>query len=47
MESMELLMDDGENGTGGVASLKLDGKWMCKKVVLGSLFVCLQGMIKN
>ena len=47
MESLELLMNDGENVIGGIARLELGDKWVCKKVPLGPFFVFLQGIIKN
>jgi len=47
MESLDLLVDDGENGAGRVASLELGGKWMCEKITLCSFFVGLQGIIEN
>ena len=47
MESLDLLMDDGENGVGRVAALELEGQWMCKKIAFCVLFVCLEGIIKN
>jgi hypothetical protein len=47
MKSLDLLMNNGENGAGRVASLKLGGKWVGKKIVLCTFFVCLQGIIEN
>jgi hypothetical protein len=47
MESLELLMDDGENVAGRVARLELGDKWVCEKVPLRPFFVFLQGTIKN
>jgi hypothetical protein len=40
-------MNDSENVGGRIASLELEGKWMCKKVGLRALFVHLQGIIEN
>jgi hypothetical protein len=47
MESLYLLMDDGKNGGGRLASLKLGGKWMRKEIAFCMLFVRLQGIAKN
>jgi hypothetical protein len=47
MESLDLLMNDGENGAGRVASLEFGGKGMCKKIALCAFFVGLQGIIEN
>jgi hypothetical protein len=47
MKSLELLMNEGKNGGGRVASLKLGDKWVCKKIALRPFFVCLQGIIEN
>jgi hypothetical protein len=47
MKSLELLMNDGENGAGRIARLELGRKWMCKKIVLGAFFVPLQGIIED
>ncbi len=41
LESLDLLINEGENGAGRVAVLELGGKWMCKKVALCALFVGL------
>lgn len=47
MESLDLLMNDSENGAGGVAALELGDEWMHKKIVLCAPFVGLQGIIEN
>jgi hypothetical protein len=47
MESLDLLMDNGENGAGRVAALELEGQWMCKKIAFCVLFIRLQGVIKD
>ena len=47
MESLNLLMDEGENGAGRVAALELDGQWMCKKIAFCVLFIRLESVIKN
>jgi hypothetical protein len=39
MESLELLMNEGKNGAGRVASLKLGDKWVCKKIALRPFFI--------
>ena len=39
-------MNDSENGVGRFAVLELDEKWMSKDIVLGTLFVGLQGIIE-
>ena len=40
-------MNDGDNGAGRIAGLKLGGEWVCKKVPPRAFFVCLQGIIEN
>ena len=47
MESLELLMNDGEDLAGSVAILKPGGEWVCKKVTPRGFFVYLQGIFKN
>jgi hypothetical protein len=47
MESLDLLMNDGENGAGRVASLQLDGKRVCEKIAFCAPFIFLQGVVKN
>jgi hypothetical protein len=47
MESLDLLMNNGENGAGRVARLELSSKRMCKKITFCAFFVLLQGIIKN
>ena len=47
MESLELLMNDGENGAWRVTILELDGEWVCKKVPLRASLVSLQGIFEN
>jgi hypothetical protein len=47
VESMDLLMKDGENGAGRVASLQLGGKWVREEIVFCYVSVCLQGIIKD
>jgi len=40
-------MNEGENGAGRGTGLELDDEWMGKKVVLGTFFVGVQGIIEN
>jgi hypothetical protein len=47
LESLNLLMNEGENGAGGGTGLELDGKWMCKEIVLGTFVVGVQGIVEN
>jgi hypothetical protein len=47
MDSLDLLMNDSENVGGRVASLELEGKWMCEKIGLCAFFVLFQGIIQN
>ena len=47
LESLDLLMNEGENGAGGGTILELDEKWMRKKIVLGTFFVGVQGIVEN
>jgi hypothetical protein len=42
-----LLMNEGENGAGRGTGLELDDKWMGKEIILGTLFVGLQGIVEN
>jgi hypothetical protein len=47
MESLDLLMNDGENGAWRVARLELGCKWMCEKIGLCAVFILLQGIIED
>ena len=47
LESLDLLMNEGENGAGGVTVLELDDKWMRKNIFLGTFFVGVQGIVEN
>ena len=47
MKSLDLLMNEGENGAGRGTVLKLDDKWMRKEIALGTLFVDVQGIVEN
>ena len=40
-------MNEGENGAGRVADLKLDDRWMGKEIFLGTFLVGVQGIIEN
>jgi hypothetical protein len=42
-----LLLNDGENGAGRIASLKLGGEWMCNEITFCMLFVYLKGVIQD
>jgi hypothetical protein len=42
-----LLLQDGKNGTGGIAKLELGGKWVYKEVVLRPFLVFVQGIIDD
>jgi hypothetical protein len=47
LESLDLLMNEGENVAGRGTVLELDDKWMRKRIVLGTFSVGLQGMDEN
>ena len=47
LESLDMLMNEGENGTGGGTILELDSKWMGEEIFLGALFVGVQGTVEN
>ena len=47
LESLDLQMDDGENGAGRGAILELDDKWMRKEIVLGTFLVGVQGIVED
>ena len=47
LESLDLLVNDGENGAGRGTTLELDGKWMRKEIVLGTFSVGVQGIVEN
>jgi len=40
-ERLDLLMKQEKNIMRGVAVLKPSGKWMCKKILLCILFICV------
>jgi hypothetical protein len=44
---LELLLKNSKNGTGRVARLKLGDEGVCKKVFLGALLVCVQGIVDD
>jgi hypothetical protein len=41
---MYLLTKYGKNGSGSVAGLEPGGEWMCEKIVLCAVSVCVQGI---
>jgi hypothetical protein len=41
------LLEDGEDGAGGIARLELGGERMCKEVVLRAILVFVQGIIED
>jgi hypothetical protein len=47
MESLDLLVNDGKNVGGGIASLELGGEWMCEKICFCAFFVLLQRITEN
>jgi hypothetical protein len=47
VETLDLLMDDGENGTGRLAALELGGQWMSKKIAFCVLLIRIEGIIEN
>ena len=47
MDTLDLLMNEGENGAGRVAVLELGDKWMRKEIILCALFVGVQGIVKD
>ena len=47
LESLELLMNEGENCAGRGTGLELDEKWMRKEIVLGTFSVGIQGIVEN
>lgn len=44
---MDLLLKDGENGGGRIASLELGGEGMEKKIFFGALFVLFQRIVDD
>ena len=46
LEPPDLLVDEGENGTGRGTVLELSDKWMGKEIILGTFFVGLQGIVE-
>jgi hypothetical protein len=46
-KSLDLLMNEGEDGTGRGTVLELDDKWMREDIILGASFVGLQGIVEN
>jgi len=47
IEILDLFLKDGENCVGGMTGLELCGEWMCKKVVLCTLFIGFHGVIDD
>jgi hypothetical protein len=47
LESLDLLMNEGENGAGRGTVLELSNKWMGKEIVIGTFFVGLQGIVED
>ena len=47
LESLDLLMNEVENGAGRGTVLELGDKRMCKEIVLGTFFVSVQGIVEN
>jgi hypothetical protein len=47
LESLDLLMNERENGAGRGTVLELHDKWMRKEIVLCTFFVGLQGIVEN
>jgi hypothetical protein len=47
MEFLDLLVRDIEKSAESVAVLELGDKWMGKKVILGTFFVGVQGIVEN
>ena len=47
MDTLDLVMNEGENGGGRVAVLELGNKWMREEIVLCALIVGVQGIVKD
>ncbi len=47
MDTLDLVMNEGENGGGRVAVLELGDKWMGKEIILCALFVGVQGIVED
>ena len=47
LESLNLLLNEGENVAGRGTVLELSDKWMGKEIVLGTFFVGVQGIVEN
>ena len=47
MNTLDLVMNEGENSAGRFAVLELGNEWMGKEITLCALFVGLQGVIEN
>ena len=47
LESLDLLVNEGENGAGRGTVLELYDKWVGKEIVFGTFFVGIQGIVEN
>jgi hypothetical protein len=47
MDTLDLVMNEGENGGGRVAVLELGNEWMRQEIVLCALFVGVQSIVKD
>jgi hypothetical protein len=47
LESLNLLMNEGENGAGRGTVLELGDKWMREEIVFSTFFVGLQGIVED
>ncbi len=47
MESLKLLIDEGENIAGRVAVLELGEKWVREEILPRALFVGFQSIVEN
>jgi hypothetical protein len=47
LESLDLLLNEGENIAGRGAVLELDDKRMREEIILGTFFVGVQGIVEN
>jgi len=47
MDTLDLVMNEGENSAGRFAVLELGNEWMGKEIIVCALFVGLQGIIEN
>ncbi len=47
MVTLDLVMNEGENGGGRVAVLELGNKWMRQEIILCAHFVGVQGIVED